>query len=119
MVEAAEGLKSLGREAYAEESVSKLPDRSRCRRPRALAEVLQEMGRVNERLRAVHEPTLIRQEVVAARLCALCAALDPRTAAGWFHSPALSPLPPSLSLSLSRFTGWWFACLGALSCSLH
>ena len=109
VVEAAEGLKSLGREAYAEEAVSKLPDRSRCRRPRALAEVLQEMGRVNERLRAVHEPTLIRQEVVAARLCALCAALDPRTAAGWFHSPALSPLPLSLSLSLSLH--WVVVCM--------
>ena len=68
VLEAAEGLTRLGRDAYAEESESMLPDRERCRRPKPLAEVLVEMGAFNARLLALGEPELIRQEVIAARL---------------------------------------------------
>lgn len=60
--------RDVSAEEWPTEATDKLPDSSLRRRVEPFEKVLERMAEVNARLRDVHEPELIKEEVTAARL---------------------------------------------------
>ena len=58
----------LGLSRWPVEAEDKLPDRNKCRVKVPLAELIQRSEKYNAELEEAHQPTLVKEELIAANL---------------------------------------------------